>query len=333
MGWTPKILNGQCVNGCAEISPRDRKLQAAAVKTGVSVEYLWDHDGEMPIVAFDDSFNRYIDERIEFNRKLRKKGVCLWPWVIFAELPKSVKKSDVYDWNQGPIPDCTATAASGAAAFGKLIDIALGAPIEYDAFNALYLHYGITKGAIHQGLTTFEVAEWMNKNGSFPTAEVGKDNRTSPRDYSSKVMAAKKNRSAICYITSPTVETFFRLAEAGIPFMFGSAQFYAGDALDANGVGVGNRITSGAHAEACSGAYLKVNGTEYIHIQNSHGDGYSKDRTGKPKSGYWVTRKECALFCRTAANYGHPYISFPRGARSKRLSLANGMSLKFPKNA
>jgi len=329
----PVVKNGVCINGCAEISPRAQKLQAAAIDSAVSINDIWDNDGVMPFIAFDSAFEAYVDERIDFMDHLRKKGVCLWPWVVLKEMPRCDRRSTILAWNQGPIPDCTATAGCVAVGAKTILNIAEGVPAEYDAFNALYVHAGITNGAINQGLSTFEVAEWLNTKGAYPVSVVGEDNLVKPQNLGQYEQAAAEYRSAICYITDFSPDQFFRLARAGLPFAFGSATFYSGDTLDSNGMGVGNKMTTGAHSEACLGAYHVVNGTEYVYIQNSHGKNYCMDRTQKPQSGYWVTKKRSEVLCHTAQNYGHPYITFPRCKISKKLSLATGMNLNFPKNA
>lgn len=318
----------ELVCGLVTLDDEGRLAQARAVASAVPIKYLWDNPDEQPIIADDSVFQDWIDERIEFFAALRKKGYCFYPWLINREVPAKWRRSDIVVWNQGPIPSCGSTATAHALEYHTLISIAEGNPVEYTAFNPMYSHYGATGGWTNQGVTMFQSGELLNGIGAFSVEDVGSDNRSTPSDYSAKKPDAGKFKAAVCYIADNTPDMWFRLSRACVPFAFGSAQFYASAEKDKNGLAAAGRVTTGGHAECAAGCWTEVNGEEYIYIQNSHGDIYESDSTGKPKSGYWVTKRQCELFCSTAENYGKPFVPLPRCWRQDDASFAMELKLK-----
>ena len=318
----------ELVCGLVPLDEKGKLAQAAAVKSAVPLKYLWDNPDDQPVVADDTEFQNWVDERIRFFDALKKKGYRLFPWIIDANLPAKWRRSEKLVWNQGPIPSCGSTATAHALEYYTLLSIAEGNPVEYTAFNPMYAHYGATGGWTNQGVTMFQSGELLNQTGAFSVEDVGTDNRSTPRDYRAKVPDAAKFRAAIVYIADNTPEMWFRLSRACLPFAFGSAQFYSGASKDRNGISVGSKITTGGHAECAAGCWLKVGSEEYIYIQNSHGDIYSLDETGKPDSGYWVTKEKCELFCSTAENYGKPFVPLLHCWRQDDASFASELNLK-----
>ena len=326
MAWKAELdEHGYCVNGALALTDSEVEQQTRAIAGAVPIDALFDAEGEMPVIAWDNALEDYLNDRIDYRRSLTKKGVCLWPWVINAELSKDRRKTDVFLWNQGSLPSCTSTAGAHVYQAETLIEIAEGAPIDYDATNPLYTHYGATGGAIGQGLSPGAAARSFNTVGAFLVSEVGADNLRSPSDYRERTKDAARPYAF-------PVAAFFLLAEAGIPFTIASSQFYNSGTTDKNGVGIGGSVTAGAHSEAFLGAYYEVAGTKYAYVQNSHGDRYGSDKTGRPKSGYWVTEKQTELFIRTGSVYGYGYFLRPRGIPSDRMAFNSGMRLSFPRS-
>lgn len=315
------------VTGLVPLDENGRVAQARSIESAVPIKYLWDNPDEQPIVADDSEFQSWVDERIAFFTALRRRGFQFYPWLINAHLPKKWRRSDLLVWNQGSVPSCGSTATVHALEYHSLIAIAEGEPVEYTAFNPMYSHYGATGGRTNQGVTMFESSELLNRTGAWSVEDVGADNLKSPRDYAEKNSAAAKFKAAIVYIRDNSPDMWFRLAKACMPLAFGSAQFYTSASKDRNGFAVASRITTGGHAECSAGCWVESGGEEYIYIQNSHGDIYDTDTTGKPKSGYWVTKRECELFCETAERYGTPFVPLPRMYRQDDASFASELDL------
>lgn len=329
--FKPEIVKGVCVNGCVRLSETEKKEQALAKASAVPIcrilDSAWDNTGEQPIIADDGEFEDWVDDRIDFFTKLSKKGMCFFPWFINQQMPDKWRRSPKYIWNQGMIPSCGSTATVHAVENYMLYSMAEGNPVEYTSFNPMYTHYGSTGGRTNQGISMHQAGEQLNTVGLFSTEDVGMDNTSNPFDYKTVKAKAYQFRSAIVYIKDNDPDKWFKLAKACLPFAFGSGEFYNGSSKDKNGIDVGARTTVGGHAECSAGCYYRKNGEEYIYIQNSHGEIYGTDETGKPKSGYWVTKRECELLSRNADSYGTPFVPLTHSVMQDDMSFANEINL------
>jgi hypothetical protein len=288
---------------------------------------LWDNPGVQPIVADDSEFQAWVDSRIEFFDSLKNRGLCFYPWFIDQQLPDKWRRSNIVIWNQGSFPSCGSTATAHALEYCALLEIAGGTTIEYTAFNPMYSHYGATGGWTNQGVTMLQSGSLLNEVGAWSVEDVGTKNQRVPSDYQARVPDANKFRAAIVYIKDNSPDGWFRLSRACLSVAFGSAQFYNGTSKDKNGLSVGSRVTTGAHAECVGGCHVIFGGEEYIYIQNSHGNLYDTDFTGKPQSGYWVTKRECELFCETAERYGNPFVPIQHTWKQDDASFASELDL------
>lgn len=324
--YRPQFLNGVCINGCREISDAGRARLEAAKDVAVPFSLLWNETGSMPVIKWDDDLLTWIGARAEFLDAARRRGKNPDFWTAFDVLPKRDKKSDVLCWNQGSVPSCCLTATSHAVQASTLIATLLGAPVRYDAVNPIYAHYVSLGGRMNSGQDCYSAASFVNEKGVYPVSAVGDNNINTPSDSGRFADTALKNRVAVAFF-KPDPATVFLLARAGLPFVFGSAQFCTAASLDKNGLAVGGSWTSGAHAEMGAAAYRRAaDGTEYAYVQNSHGDNYTRDETGHTASGYWLTEPGWERLCQTMPNYGDPFIVLPRADISERLTFVpNGL--------
>ena len=321
MDFTPELLHGCCINGCAEIDDAGRARLEAAKADAVPLDLLWNETGQMPVIRWADLLD-WIGARAEFLDAARKRGKNADFWTAFSLLPKRDKKSDVLTWNQGSIPSCCLTATSHAVQAATLLAALLGAPVRYDAVNPIYAHYVSLGGVMTSGQDCYSAASFVNENGVYPVSAVGANNTAAPRDAGRFADEALKNRVAVAFIPNPDPETVFLLARAALPFVFGSAQFCTAAEQDRNGLALGRAWTSGAHAEMGAAAYRRAeDGAEYAYVQNSHGDCYAPDATGHTASGYWLTESGWERLCSTMTRYGDPFIVLPRADISAKLSF------------
>ncbi|MBQ4290569.1 MAG: hypothetical protein II719_05170, partial [Clostridia bacterium] len=120
--------------GCLPLTRDQEKRLEAAVSAAVSLpEYSWQNESDMPVIRWDDAFDRWLDRRIALADKYQKKGLCLLPWEVYKALPASARKTNVYAWNQGSLPSCSMHGAVHAFQTSLLTAIALGSPLEYEA--------------------------------------------------------------------------------------------------------------------------------------------------------------------------------------------------------
>ena len=325
--FRPELLHGCCINGCAEIDQAGRARLAAAKENAVPLDLLWNETGEMPVIRWDADLLDWIGARAEFLDAARRRGRNADFWTAFDLLPDRDKKSKVLCWNQGSIPSCCLTATSHAVQAATLIASLLGAPVRYDAVNPIYAHFVSLGGRLNSGQDCFSAASFIHDNGVYPVSAVGDNNLYTPTDYRQFADTAKANRVAVAFVPDPDPETVFLLARAGLPFVFGSAQFCTAADIDRNGLAAGRAWTSGAHAEMGGAAYRRAaDGTEYAYVQNSHGDGYTRDATGHTPSGYWLDADGWDRLCQTMTRYGDPFLVLPRADISAKLTFVpNGL--------
>ena len=327
--FVPELLNGCCINGCSEITEAGRARLAAVKESAVPLDLLWNAHGEMPVISWDSSLLDWINDRAEYLDRVRDGGKDPSFWRGFETIPARDVKSQILTWNQGSLPSCCLTATSHAIQAATLLASVIGAPVKYDAFNPIYAHFVSLGGRMNSGQDCFSAGSFINEKGTYPVSEVGDNNIYTPTDYRQFTGTALEHRVAVAYIPDPDPDTVMVLARAGLPFVFGSAQFYTSAGKDRNGIAVGSSMTSGAHAEMGGGAFVERNGTEYAYVQNSHGDIYEADETGHTLSGYWLTRDQWERLTSTMTRYGDPFVVLPRADTSERLTFVpNG----FKKN-
>lgn len=307
-------------NGLIELTPERRRLQAVVQEGAVSIERMW-NDKTTPVIAWDSSLDAYISRREEFFDQCERMTKDVTPWTILKALRADQKRNEILIWNQGSIPSCCLTSASHAYQFSLLYSIALGASVKYDAVNPIYSHYGATGGRMGTGEDLFGAAEWINKTGNFPVSLVGNDNLSVPVDEGMFMDAANGYTVAVVPIEDPTPEVIYRLSRAKLPLFFGSSYYFGSATTDKNGIGIGAALSAGAHAETTGISAFEIGNERYVYIQNSHGNRYGSDRTGRPESGYYVTMNQLARLCESMSRYGSPCVVIPRGEKDDHLSF------------
>ena len=326
------MVGNKFSTGCLPLTPRLEKRLAATVQSAVSLpEYLWQHQADMPVIRWDDNFEKWLDRRIELADKYRKRGLCLLPWEIYKALPVSARKSKLYAWNQGSLPSCSMHAAVHAFQASLLTSIALGSPLYYEAFNPIYPFYLARGGNLAGGLDIFTTAEQANKSGFYPVSSVGSDNLRVTREYISKYSSeARKYQSGIVFIEGNYEKNVVKACRALCSVCFGSGRFFESSRNDSNGVKVMSGVGYGGHAQCFTG-WRVVDGEEYIYNQNSWGDVYGQSSEDEPASGSWLGAEERAVYWRDIENYGNPYLVFVEGELRGEPSLVNDFEIPgFP---
>jgi hypothetical protein len=319
--------------GCLPLTRAQLKAQAKTIESATSLpEYLWQKQGEMPVIRWDDEFEKWLDRRIQLADRYRKKNLCLLPWEIYKALPVSARKTNVYAWNQGSLPSCSMHAAVHAYQTSLLTAIALGSPLEYEAFNPLYPFYLARGGNVSGGLDIYTTAEWANEHGFYSVSLVGTDNlhidRQNIHEYEQDAL---RYQSGIVYIEGDYETKIVRACRALCSVCFGSGRYFQSCRTDSNGVKVMASVGYGGHAQCFTG-WREVNGEEYIFNQNSWGDQYNQTAEGEPGSGSWLGAEERSVYWRDIDNYGHPYLVFVEGDLRREGALYNDFELpSYPK--
>lgn len=326
------LRDGLILGDCPELSESElkRNLEVAASAVSVS-EYTWREDGEPPVISWDSAFEELVTERIKFADEFARRGICLWPWRVFDSLPKERKLGGELVWSQGMIPSCSMHGAAHGFQFMNLVEIAMGAPICYVPLNPIYAFSEARGGDLSGGLTLLEAARQVNERGMYSAVLVGSDNKSVDKHLLEKNRwAAKERQAAIVFLEDDFVERIFRAARAGFFVVFGSGTVYTGAGRDKNGVKVMKGTTRGGHAQ-CLGAWREVDGTEYVWLQNSHGEIYGKGDEGEPESGAWLDRAGVGVLARDMESYGLPWIPFPEEPSRGGEVMMNEFSARFPK--
>ena len=314
--------------GCLPLTRDQEKRLEAAVSAAVSLpEYSWQNESDMPVIRWDDAFDRWLDRRIALADKYQKKGLCLLPWEVYKALPASARKTNVYAWNQGSLPSCSMHGAVHAFQSSLLTALALGSPLEYEAFNPIYPFYLARGGNVAGGLDIFTTAEWANEKGFYPVSLVGSDNlhvdSGKTKEYADDAL---RYQSGIVYIEGDYETKIVKACRALCSVCFGSGRYFTDSRTDSNGIKVMAHVGYGGHAQCFTG-WREVDGEEYIFNQNSWGDAYGQSAEGEPGSGSWLGEEERSVYWRDLDNYGHPYLVFVEGDLRREGALYNDFAL------
>lgn len=317
--------------GCLPLTaPRRAALEQAAENAVSMPDYLWERQGDMPVIKWDANFNRWLDRRIALAERYASYNFCLFPWEIFRAIPPKSRRGNIFAWDQGPLPSCSMHSAAHAYQCALLTSIALGAPLFYESFNPIYPFYGARGGNLSGGLDLWTAADWVNRQGLLPVSVVGEDNRHIRTEHLGRMEEGAKWQGAIVLIEDHFAEKIFRACRALCPVSFGSGKFYTRSRIDENGIKVMDGITSGGHAQ-CFAGWRKIGSTEYIFNLNSHGDIYGVSDEGEPASGAWITQKHLRHYTRDMEIYGYPYLIFGEGEFRRASALTNEFSPpKYP---
>ena len=312
--------------GLLPLTDERKKLQTAKLAAAPTyrIDYAWADYDSMPSLRWSSDFEALLAERSELREKYERAGFSLFPWHIYGALPNDRKKSGILCWNQGSRPSCSMHAAAHAYQASELISIALGAPVYYDAVNPIYNFYLGRGGNYAGGLDLLTVADEINGRGMFAVSDVGEDNISVHGDGLAKESEAIKHQAGIVSIEDNLVDNIILVCRGLGAVCFGSGIYANAATKDLNGVRVMSSFSRGGHAQAFYG-YKKVNGTEYIWNQNSHGDKYGKT-PNEPESGAWCTRRELEKYARDMANYGYPLAVYAEAEPIEEV-LANTFQL------
>ena len=213
-----------------------------------------------------------------------------------------------------------------------LTAIALGSPLEYEAFNPIYPFYLARDGNVAGGLDIFTTAEWANEKGFYPVSLVGSDNlhvdSGKTKEYADDAL---RYQSGIVYIEGDYETKIVRACRALCSVCFGSGRYFTDSRTDSIGIKVMAHVGYGGHAQCFTG-WREVDGEEYIFNQNSWGDAYGQSAEGEPGSGSWLGAEERSVYWRDIDNYGHPYLVFVEGDLRREGALYNDFELpSYPK--
>lgn len=310
-------------------------VQSRLIDSAVSASYAWQNKGSMPVVKWDDYFEKLLDERIELADAYKDRGICILPWRILECLPRTYKISERLYWSQGNLGSCMSHANTFAFQCATLIEIAFGAPLRYHSLNPI-ISFWLSKGkSLRGGQTVSDMSDWTNRFGQYPEDEVGEDNLSIPDDWEKYQKEALEYQTGLVFLEKDDPDeiatSIIRACHAGFAFAYGNTHAVTGCKIDKNGVKVAVLGGSWAHATSIS-SYRKIGSTEYVFWQNSHGPIYDCSDEGEPADGCWMDTETLTRFCRSISDYGHPYITLPEGDISEVRQLMPVFNIPFPSN-
>ena len=333
--WTPAVERDDAgfLNGCLPQDDFDLEAVKTLESSAISFSTLYT-SGDMPIVKWDDEFERYLDRRGDMvEDMLRDRTRCVWPWEVLKNIPLKQKTGDILYYSQGNRPSCMGHADDFAYRSSLLSAIGTGAPLVYEPTNPYPLWVLSKNGSERGGQSPGPMARAANEFGHFLMREIGTDNLNMPSNYKTGLESAKRHQSAIVFLPGKDAELADRIRRvnrAALGVAIGNSDAVSGSTVDANSVEIA--VIGGRWAHATSfNAWMIQAGQEYVFWTNSHGKRYTKSTFGEPFDGCWMrTDKELLHFVKTATLYGQPYAVIPEAVWMPKTSLSIDFNVPFP---
>jgi len=290
-------------DGCLPADDYDEELLEAMSAAAVSISG-WERGGDMPIIAWDSTFERYMRSRQVALQRIVDSGFSWFPWDIIPALPSNFRRGNQFAFSQQSVPSCAGFAAAFAKHASTLTDIALGQPMLYNPYNPLVTWVISKGGSMRGGQSIAAIGAAVNRHGNFPI-EVAGDNVTRQPDTRTHANVALNYQSGLCWMpTDNLVDRVFEAAKAGFGIFLGNTIKVGGSSTDRNGVRVATLSGSWNHATSIN-SWVTVGGEEYVYWLNSHGRRYTAaDILGSPADGAWMTKAIASRFLSTAGRYG-----------------------------
>ena len=331
--WWPRYEDGRIVNGCLEADDYDEAIVEELLSSSVSISTAWSM-GDMPVVKWDADFELWLRKQQVIHDTLRNERTqCTLPWQVLKHLPEPCRKGDALYYSQGAVPSCMGHAHAFAQHNSMLTQIALGAPLVYDPFNAI-VAWAISKGgSTRGGQSPGPMAKSGNQYGNFPISVVGADSTRLP-SYKQHAEIAQQYQSGIAFIPGKNEElarNIMACCRSGLGVACGNSTAVRGATTDGNGVKVAVLGGLWAHATGFTNCRT-VKNTEYVFWVNSHGKRYGSSDEGEPADGAWMPLPTLVKFCTTMTIYGQPYAILPESPVVTDNTLGLELRIPFPAN-
>jgi len=271
--------------------------------------------GQPAIVSWD-SFASFAQEKAAEATKLRTAGWCVFWWDIARR-----KGIPLWASNQGQLGSCAGWAAANGHMTMVLYQMMLGA-FRFTLINPLAMWARTKNWSLRGGQSMPAVLMGGNRFGNYPVKLVGAYSTQLSRETISKIEAATEearlHQFGACRLSQTAnggrlsgTDLAKRIAlclRAGLVVPIGNSIRISGCKTDKNGVRVANLGGNWMHATLLD-AYECVNGTEYFHCTNSHGDRYKGvDLFQSPESGCWLTWDQLVQYC--SGRYGDAFCIY-----------------------
>ena len=257
----------------------------------------YDPAGQPGIVSWD-SFEPYVREKADEMDRIRAAGwVVLW-WCIAKFFGISLWAS-----NQGGLGSCAGWSAANGHMITVLYQMMLGA-FRFTLINPLAMWVRTKNWSMSGGQSMSKVLMGGNQLGNYPVQNVGMYSTKLTRETINKIESAtdeaRLHQFGACRLPGKGKALADKIAlclRAGLVVPIGNAVRVSGCKVDGNGMRMAVLGGSWMHATLFDG-YVRVNGVDYFHWTNSHGDRYKgKDLYDSPESGCWLTMEQLIVFC------------------------------------
>jgi len=284
---------------------------------------LYDPTKQPPAVLWEQ-LQPWAEDKANHLDTLRAQGYQVFWWSV-------AQHHDIPIWtsNQSILPTCVGWATTQAYKAVSLYQKMMH-PLSYVDINPIALWLVAKSWHWWGGASIYHLMNQGMVVGNFPVADVGEHNalvQPPPTHWSingghpqgtlatqevQDIVNAARPSAALhqfgaCVLSgsqntgtvhsAALAERIMLCCRAGLAVVIGNYHAVRSRTTDSNNMRVG--IISGMWSHATTiDAYVKVNGTEYVHVTNSHGNIYgSGDRFGAPVYGFWLDMPRLIAYC------------------------------------
>ena len=300
-------------NGLVPQTEEERVEEHILFNSVVPLSVIWkDRNNDKKVIAWDSELEKYIDHRIKLINLNRESYM---PWNIYKAM--SLNWVNGYTLNQSSIGTCAGAAFRNGGCHSSLVNAKLtdSVPTEFGCDIVYALARGNGRLAWGSGCNGTPLVKYGTEIGNYWASDIGPYNtRGSGVTQANMNNPAFKARalqlqSICCFLPEVSFDLFYKACAAGMSIWIGSPSFPSGATKNSDGISVASTWTNGAHATIFDFA-VEVDGKQYIHWDNSHGNRYiggNGNRFESPPTGTWITKEMFGRF-RINKDYGTPFI-------------------------
>jgi len=305
------------LDGLLETSDEDQQCFDECFAAAIPLAALWkDSNNDAKIVQWDSEWEKYLAHRKALIENEGRESFL--PWNLYRELKLQWINGYAFAQSTG---DCCSFGHKNSLKASNLVNAKLTGKQPIEIANSMT--YAIARGngrvRFGSGLNLNPMSKWSSQIGNFWTSDFGKyDTGKYCRDYkkgSVQDAHALQTQSVIVYLPEPDFDHVFAVCAAGFGINMGTGTYPITSQVNSDGLSVPSSWKRGGHSMSAVAAFVASSGTEYVYVENSHGNRYKPDKLfGEAQPGFWCNRTHWNKMA--TSQYGNDYVNVGELPRS-----------------